>query len=412
MPVNCLRPCVGGKGGVLAIRVARGVAEHIIKYPGSISLQVQGAADAEAAATALRLALEEIETLGRDFLSLDGDPLTPNSIGGVAMVPGGPFIPSINAPMVPEPELARIPDIVARHLREAGVRDAVIALPPKSGPLDDIEHAARAVMLRLYPPRRTDSLKPPPLPGEWIEVAWRWLADHLVDDVVNVRASLVQFPVLAQDLADFARRYPEDGASIMVNGDLGSRAWGVHLNVNLVLAFGGPQASDDELVAMAEELIAIARRLAPELDLAFIDIAERFGPFSTLSHGTSWYSSGGESPSFVEWVCDQLCFDGFPYQVLGPGHLARLAAASPDGSPPAKLRPLEAGRAELAVGELTSWLPGNPERPRVLEEARRLLAPCLLRRGESKPLRDERQRASRRTVSGDRPSARQHRPGP
>ena len=403
---------MGEKGEVLAIRVARGVAEHIIKYPDSISLQVQGAADPEAAAAALRLALEEIETLGRDSLSPVGDPLTPNSVGGVAMVPGGPFITSINAPMVPEPELARIPHIVARHLREAAVRDAVIALPPNSGPLDRIEHAAHAVMLRLYPPRRPDSLKPPSLPGGWIEVAWRWLANHLVDDVVNVRASLVQFPILAKDLAGFARRYPEGGASIMVNGDLGSRAWGVHLNVNLVLAFGGPQSSDDELVAMAEEFIVIARRLAPELGLAFIDIAERFGPFSTLRHGTSWYSSGGEDPTFVEWVCDQLCFDGFPYQVLGPGHLARLAAAGPEGSPPRQLRPLEAGRAELAVGELRSWLPWNPERPRVLEEARRLLAPCLLRRSQSGPLLDERQAASRRAVLGDRPSAQQDRPGP
>ena len=72
--------------------------DHIVKYPGSISLQVQGAADPEAAAQALTGALAEIETLGQHSRGPGGEPLTPNSVGGVAMVPGGPFITSIKRP--------------------------------------------------------------------------------------------------------------------------------------------------------------------------------------------------------------------------------------------------------------------------------------------------------------------------
>lgn len=134
----------------MAIKVARGVVEEILRFPDQIKLQVQRADDPAAAAEALVNAAEEIEQLASDFLSDDGEPLTPNSVGGVVVVPSGPFLTGINAPMVPESELARIPDIVARHLAAAGVNNAVIALPPDTGPLDDIENTPRAVILRLF----------------------------------------------------------------------------------------------------------------------------------------------------------------------------------------------------------------------------------------------------------------------
>jgi len=376
----------------MAIRVARGVVEQILKYPGAISLQVQGAEDSDAAAAALRSALEEIETLGSASFGPGGDALRPNSVGGVSVVPGGPFITSVNAPRVPGHELAKIPEIIARHLREAGVSTAVIALPPKSGPLDYLEHTPRAVMLRLYPPRFDNSLQYPPLPRAWVELAWRWLLEHSEDQVMNVLDGVVQFPLLAADVPDFLET-PRH--AVLMAGDLGSRVWGVHLNVSLVFGFGGPEATDAELVGMVQSLEELARRLAPEVAQAFIDIADRFGPFGMAGHGTPWYGGGGESPIFVEYVCDQLCFEGFPYQVLGPGHLARLAAADPGGTLPSQFRPLEGGRAELAVGEPAAWLPASPGRPRVLAEARAHLAPCLLRRGESLSMIEE-----RRGISG------------
>lgn len=386
----------------MTIRVAKGVVDHIVKYPGSISLQVQGAADPEAAAIGLRAALEEIETLGSTSFSEGGDALTPNSVGGVAIMSGGP-ITSVNAPMVPEPELARIPAIVASHLRAAGVATAVIALPPTTGPLDLLEHTPRAVTLRLYPPRLADPLQAPPLPPGWVEQATRWLLDHTEADVVHVRDFPVQFPLLVADVAAFVGT-PRH--CVLMAGDLNSRAWAVHLCGSLVLGFGGPAATDAEMVAAAKSFAEIARGLAPEVAQAFVDIADRFGVFGNAAHGTPWYGSGGESPIFVEYLCDELCFEGFPYQVLGPGHLARLAGASVNGTLPPQFRPLDDGRAELAVSEPAAWLPGSPAQPGLLEQARSLLAPCLFRRHESSPIIEERRARARRAAEMQDPSIR------
>jgi hypothetical protein len=362
------------------------VVKHIVEHPGSISLQVRGVHDPDAAAAGLRKALQEIATLGSSSFNEDGDALTPNSVGGVLVVPDGPFVTCIDAPAVPEAELARIPDIIVRHLTEAGVRKGLVALPPRSGPLDGLEHTPRAVVLRLYPPRPVGSLEEPPYPDGWFELACEWLLEQAGDGMVNVREFITQFPLLPADVLPFARR----GGAIMMVGDLASRAWAINLSPSLVLGFGGPDASDAELVAMAKSFKTLARRLAPQTAQAFVDIATRFGTFSTIRHGTDWYVAGGEDPYDVEQVSDQLCFEGFPYQVLGPGHVARLAAASTDGTLPSEVSPLDEGRVEVPIGDLADWLPDSPVRSRLREQARSVLAPCLPRRGESSLMARER----------------------
>jgi len=87
----------------------------------------------------------------------------------------------------------------------------------------------------------------------------------------------------------------------------------------------------------------------------------------------SWYS--------VNDVCDAVCVEAFPYQVLSPGHLARL------GATPAGARPLAAGRVELALGDPYAWLPGSPLREGAVASAREVLAPCL---GDVEPILLER----------------------
>lgn len=361
----------------MVIKVARGVAEEILGFPDQIKLQVQRADDPAAAAEALVNAAEEIEQLGSDFLSDDGEPLTPNSVGGVVVVPSGSFLTGINAPMVPESELARIPDIVARHLAAEGVKNAVIALPPDTGPLDDIENTPRAVILRLFVAPLT-SPDPAPTPAWLLELASTWLLEHSSDELINVRASVVQFPLLRHDVAAYVDTFPRFGSPVLTGGSLASRAWGVHLDAaSVAFAFGGPEATDAELVAMVGSFAELTRQVAPRLVQGFIDISRRFAPFSTTLHGTTWSIQGGASPELVVYVDDELCFDAFAYQVLGPGHVARLVAAAPEGRLPAPFRPLPAGRVELSVGEPADWLPASPQRDRVLAEARRLLAPCL-----------------------------------
>jgi hypothetical protein len=91
----------------------------------------------------------------------------------------------------------------------------------------------------------------------------------------------------------------------------------------------------------------------------------------------------------VDEFCDEIVLDAFPYQVLGPGHLARL------GGVPAGARAVAAGRVELAVGEPASWLIDPSvdtygrrdfsdlrRDPQVQHQARDLLGPCLVRRDD------------------------------
>lgn len=386
------------------IKVARGLVEEILRFPDQIKLQVQRADDPAAAAEALVNAAEEIEQLGSDFLSDDGEPLTPNSVGGVVVVPSGPFLTGINAPMVPESELARIPDIVARHLAAAGVKNAVIALPPDTGPLDDIENTPRAVILRLFV-APLDISDPEPIPPWLLELASTWLLEHSADELINVRASVVQFPLLRHDVAAYVDTFPRCGSPVLMAGSLASRAWGVHLDAaSVAFAFGGPEATDSELVAMVGSFAELARQVAPRVVQGFIDISRRFAPFSTTLHGTPWSVEGGAAPELVVYVDDELCFDAFAYQVLGPGHVARLFADAVGGTPPAPFRPLPAGRVELAVGQPAHWLPGSPQRDRVLAEARRLLAPCLLVKLDALQVRRARRAAQAATSEEHRGS--------
>ena len=385
----------GGPAGAseasVTIKVTRGLRRLIREFPDQIYLQVRQADDPEAAAVGLRNSLAELERLGQHHLSWDGQALTPNNVGGVGVVPDGPFT-SLDAKSVPAEELARIPDIVTRHLHEAGVTKAVLSEPTISGALDELEHTPRAVVLRVYMALRPDSMFLPEEPPRWwVERAASWLVESSGAEVLHARAGVPQFPLLAADLDGFVAAFPQRTEGVVVGGDLAGRAWGVHFSIaNMALAFGGPAASDDELLAVAETFIDMARRVAPEAVHAFVDFQDRFGVFSVQAHRTPWaVEANRESGDIVSGLPHLLCYDGFPYQVLGPGHLSRLAAAAPDGRLPDALRPLPGGRAELAVGQLSEWLPGR-DRGGVAGKTRELLEACLLTKGESKPFLDTR----------------------
>ena len=378
----------------MPITVAKGLVKRIVEYPGSISVQVRNADDPQAAAAALRKAVDDIKRLGLDRFSEGGDALTPNYVGGVVEIPSGPFITMVDAPSVPSDEVARIPDIVARHLAEAGVANAVIAPTVRSDALDTMDHTPRLVMLRLYPPHLRGPLETPVRPWHWVEEAWRWLAGAVGPGTVHVSTAGAVFPMPAPQVGPFLERYRERGSFLLVGGDLGSRAWAVNASINVAWGFGGPHAGDEEMVAMAESFTEVARRLAPEVAQAYVAMEDRMASVTGFRHGTDWYGLGGEDPISVESFSDQLCFEAFPYQVLSPGHLERLRANAAAGP---LLRPLEGGRAELAVGELGGWLPASPDRRRLRDEGRALLAPCLLRYGESSVMIQE---ARRRSAEG------------
>lgn len=379
----------------MTIRVAAGAMRAMRAHPGGIILQVQGAGDAEAVGRALNRAGADLTKLNINYVTQALPAAT------------GPFI-WVDAKSVHPDRLGSIADIVSRHLAKEGVTEAVIAVPKSGGPLlqypDGLDHVPRAATLRLYPPAPARAYKDPAaeVPGVWLDEAHAWLRAS-VDDTTEVRAAVetVEFPLALRDVRVLldACRAARPVTAVVVAGELRSRLRGAsgrfYAHVPCIsLAAGGPEAGDDDLIAAMAALVEVARLVAPGVGYASLSVEPTFGPFSRARAVTAWMTEGGEYPDNIALLCDEVVFDGFPYQILGPGHLRRL------GGMPSGARALENGRFELTVGDPRGWLlddssyhplvwEGITSRrrdPNLQELARRLLGPCLLRQGEGSAL--------------------------
>ncbi len=144
----------------------------------------------------------------------------------------------------------------------------------------------------------------------------------------------------------------------------------------IVFACGGPAATDDDLIAAAEGLVALARECAEEASWGFISFESAFHGLTALQHPEDpkrWPKSANRR--FAVRLCDELVADAYPYQILGPGHLERL---SHEGVSLTSAADLGGGKVELAVGSFSNWLLDSPARPAVQDEARSLLSPCMV----------------------------------
>jgi len=132
---------------------------------------------------------------------------------------------------------------------------------------------------------------------------------------------------------------------------------------NLALAGGRPNATEEELFALMQHFKEIAHRLAPGIGYAVLAFGSDLKAFAWPSwRPSSWWPpvEGGGPLTRMEDLCDEVVFDAFPYQILGPGHLRRLGG-SPLG-----------GKPWGAVASGSPWetpIPGCPT-------ARLLPAPC------------------------------------
>lgn len=389
----------------MTIKIARGVLGRIRREPERIVIQVRGA-EPEQGAAALERAAQEIANLDAGWESVPGltpaDRVTPADVSPVMPTAEGPFI-TVDGTDVPYELLRTIPDIVARHLTEAGVAEATVASPAAGGPITEFLYGNRgprpSVILRLYPPPPQRWREFSRIPDRWLEEACSWVTAGSGPDG-PVRAAVVStgFTLAPADALPFlvqARRAHtpmvrlmtgEPGASVRMAG-----GYFLGFEPNLALAGGGPAATDAELVATAHALREVGRRLAPEIGYAFVDLEPVFRV--GIAPGTEWRLLGGEATESLEELCDEFVFDGFWWQVLGPGHLARLGRVPPES------RPLPGGRMELSVGEPDDWLldvpaewhkgpvtPLAPYRrdPSVQGEARHLLDGCLALEGDTR----------------------------
>ena len=196
-------------GGVpAALRVDRSVAKQIRENPGWITIQVQQSSDPEVAATALARAGHEIAELDGGWRSAPnlrpGDSNGPKYISRVLPATTGPFL-SIDGGYTPEKVLLTIPDIVVRHLQEAGISSAVVGTPEMGSTLCALHYVPRAAVLLLYPDPSAGAGQQSTIPNEWLAAAAEWLTDRHPPgrDLWAAMAGTVEFPVPASTAVEF-----------------------------------------------------------------------------------------------------------------------------------------------------------------------------------------------------------------
>ena len=371
----------------MKVRIAPDVVERIWQAPGRVVVQVQEASDPVAAARALERARPRIAELAQ------------KAVRDVERIPSGPFVMVLDRDDG-QKRLLGVPELVAAQLVAAGV-DGTVACIDEGGLLTSslwgLPTLGPAVICRLYPqPPEIVEDGPTWLPAHWMAEAVSWLTRGLDGGhALWAEVGMVEFSLAAGQAGAFleeqrhrrrsalavaARSRPDDASGAEVapmdptwfraDGDprpLRAVAMCSSLgSTHLALAAGGPGASADLSVIFAG-FVALARGLAAEVAYGFVDVAPTFLRLAGVHHP-------------LEPFCDEVAFEGFPYQVLGSGHLRRL------GGPPPGARPLEGGRVEVDVDDLGAWIDGATSGQRAglrwrggagREPVQRLLQPCL-----------------------------------
>jgi hypothetical protein len=377
----------------MAVRVDEGVADRVVEDRGGY-LQAQVRSGFEVARLALERAAEEIASLDAGWESAiglgPGHANTPNYVSQVSDSPIGPYV-YIDAKHMPDEFLRRYPQVVADHLTRAGVADALVTSPLVGGPLDDLLTLPRALTLHARTSNRGS------LPGGWLADAVAWVRDRSDASALMAGAGPVQLsttPDQAAELLDTCNR--SGSAWLLASGDLQRRALAAHgeyqLGPELVVAAGGPGVGDRELAGLAEELRALARRLAPDIAHGFIAMEPGFGDLLAGPHQLD-ADQADQDPVATARLADVLVPDAFWYQVLSPGHLRRLGAA------PAGARPLPGGRAELTLGDPVAWIAGRGDAG-LRAVGRQRLGRLLATRVDARRMWEERRRADLRRRAG------------
>lgn len=290
---------------------------------------------------------------------------------------------------VAEEILAALP----RLLEGYQVPKPSVALAKSEGPTTPVADLPNGVVLRAYPtdPQTQDGW---PFDPSWVDAAFDWLrpAGPVPCDIVSVQFTLE--PAAARRFVDQQLIKATTDRFKMMTGDTSDHirvlAFGtsstfrpriprIRRRANLLFAAGGPTCGPEDLVAEFEALAAVGRRLASHAEYILIDFVDTLIDTVRTDHHVPRHREGGAAALSVDLVRDVLVFDGFPWQMLGPGHIARL------GAPPNGSMPLDGGRVELAIGDPHEWL-AETTKDQARHRARELLAPCLLNDDEAADL--------------------------
>lgn len=371
----------------MGVRVRPDAADRVAASPSRFALQVVAPDDLPAALAAMRLF--RVDVVGLSGKGTRPDPETGRAptakdradVSQVVATPGGPLLLVQHLDADPA-DLARIPGLLAHRLEASGVGEATVVVPLLTGGLDRLDAAPGCVILRLFPTPGPDAA----IPHEWLDVAVDWVVGDLHDDdAVATRILSVEQEVRASEAAALlyecgvARAWCD-----LVNGDLDDRLRTSSLTYgrlpHLALAAGGPGMDANALLARFELLQDVARELAADVAYACLDIEATFEGLALGLPVDGWRARGGASPNRVAAIAaDVVVPDAFPWQVLGPGHLDRLADMGEDPPPHERLGD---GRIEVALGDPADWLPRAPARRDAQDDAIAWLSPLLVEPAE------------------------------
>ncbi len=385
----------------MAIRVAQGAADTICDYGDGFVVHVTEVVDVDAAMRALSQARGDIAALSAPATTLEGA-----LISNAVLAPGGPMLRVVRLE-ADEAALRSIPGLIADRLEEAGITSAHIDAPEPGGPLDRLDACPNAAVLRLFPEPAGAAGA---LPARWIDIACEWvLGDLAPADTVPMRLLGVEFQVKVADAPAILHQASLAGAWCdVLNGNVEDRVRTASITFgrapHVALAAGGPACDSAALLARFELLCDVARELAADVTYACVDLEGTFEGIGLGFAGGGWRDQGGASPNLVAGqLADVLVPDVFPFQILGKGHLTRLAPDAASSALPPIGTPLAEGRVEVVIGEPADWLPIYDVRDDAQAEGYELLAPLLATDDEVEALlrtRPDRQVLDERAVGG------------
>jgi hypothetical protein len=371
----------------MAVRVDNSLRRIMRQRPGAVGIRVEG--------PPLKLAAAALASLRRQLLTVGSHPrwgplleregIPPISyVSGVSQSRSGAAL-WFDAKDSPAELLDWTVDELVGHLRHMGVTDALVTSPPRSrlatsdrASLLEIPNVAS---LRLFPdPPVVRNGVPSPIPEAWLRMAFDWQESQIPQrEGLTILDLLVDERVEAFDAESFLERARSRFAmqALVLAGEPSRMVAAIGgyfaASAAVCLSVAGPALDDGSLLEKAERLKQIARDLASQLSLAVLTVEPWLGRALGLFPPTPMSRDVPlAQPSAVYHLCDELVFDAYAWQILGPGHLRRLGQ-----SPPGAVS-LPAGRAEFAAGDLRDWLPGSERRDPALVAARQSLAPCLV----------------------------------
>lgn len=367
----------------MAVVIARGTLRRMREVRDQCVLRLRVADDTDAAFAALaRLASIAFEVAG--------GARTPNFVSEVMATPHGPLV-LMDAKDLTDDDLGLVLDRLYAEIAQGGVMSGVLEVPTGGELLEELTSVGEAVIGAAYLPTEKTSIPHAPLPDSWLTVAADWLRsasyEPLVVDSVGVEA-----PISWRDLDGYLRSQRGEFRVSCGSTDEGMRiAAGGTGMTRLALLACGTSLSLSDLAGHARVMRDHVARCTPAATYAYVAGVDSASMFGSGAHDLPWSPMGvfgHPGRGFRQMLSDLSVLDVFWWQLLGPGHIARL------GEPPgAQLQ--ASGMTEWSIGEFQEWL--DPVQAEELRDpGRRQLEPCFLDdRQQREILRERRQRGER-----------------